>query len=160
MTMSTSNQMVKPYQGDPQMGHLSTPISDSAFTRAFIGNLPAYRPGLSPLLRGLEIGMAHGYFIGGPWVMLGTQRGTEFANLNGLICGGTLLLIATACLAAYGLVSFQDQSSNNQDSLQSSKGWSEFTAGFFVGGMGSAFLAFFLLDNFEAVDAILRGFVN
>ncbi|TVQ65211.1 MAG: photosystem I reaction center protein subunit XI, partial [Spirulina sp. DLM2.Bin59] len=67
---TSSNQMVKPYLGDPQMGHLSTPISDSGFTRVFIGNLPAYRPGLSPLLRGLEIGMAHGYFIGGPWVIL------------------------------------------------------------------------------------------
>ncbi|MFP4652377.1 MAG: photosystem I reaction center protein subunit XI [Phormidium sp.] len=160
MTTSTSNQMVKPYQGDPQMGHLSTPISDSAFTRTFIGNLPAYRPGLSPLLRGLEIGMAHGYFIGGPWVKLGTQRGTEFANLNGLICGGTLLLIATACLAAYGLVSFQGKQSESSDSLQSSEGWSQFTAGFFIGGMGSAFLAFFLLENFGAVDAILRGLVN
>ncbi|MGB0563376.1 MAG: photosystem I reaction center protein subunit XI [Spirulinaceae cyanobacterium] len=158
--MTTSNQVVKPYLGDPQLGHLSTPISDSAFTRTFIGNLPAYRPGLSPLLRGLEIGMAHGYFIGGPWVMLGTQRGTEFASLNGLICAGALLLIATACLAAYGLVSFQGKPSNDQDSLQSSQGWSEFTGGFFIGGMGSAFLAFFLLDNFGAVDAILRGLVN
>ncbi len=157
---TSSNQMVKPYLGDPQMGHLSTPISDSEFTRTFIGNLPAYRPGLSPLLRGLEIGMAHGYFIGGPWVILGTQRATEFANINGLICGAALLLIATACLSAYGIVSFQGKSTNDSDSLQSSEGWSQFTAGFFVGGMGSAFLAFFLLENFSVIDAIFRGFVN
>lgn len=157
---TSSNQMVKPYLGDPQMGHLSTPISDSEFTRTFIGNLPAYRPGLSPLLRGLEIGMAHGYFIGGPWVILGTQRATEFANINGLICGAALLLIATACLSAYGIVSFQGKATNDKDSLQSSEGWSQFTAGFFVGGMGSAFLAFFLLENFSVIDAILRGFVN
>ena len=36
-------ELIKPYNGDPFVGHLSTPISDSDFTRAFIGNLPAYR---------------------------------------------------------------------------------------------------------------------
>ncbi|WP_410223215.1 photosystem I reaction center subunit XI, partial [Limnospira platensis] len=77
MPQATDQGLIQAYNGDPFVGHLSTPISDSAFTRTFIGNLPAYRPGLSPLLRGLEIGMAHGYFIGGPWVKFGTQRGTE-----------------------------------------------------------------------------------
>jgi len=48
MADARNMEMVKPYHGDPFVGHLSTPISDSAFTRAFIGNLPAYRKGLSP----------------------------------------------------------------------------------------------------------------
>ena len=51
--MTEYTQVVQPYNNDPFTGHLSTPISDSAFTRAFIGNLPAYRKGLSPLIRGL-----------------------------------------------------------------------------------------------------------
>lgn len=160
MPQATDQGLIQAYNGDPFVGHLSTPISDSAFTRTFIGNLPAYRPGLSPLLRGLEIGMAHGYFIGGPWVKFGTQRGTEFANLNGLICGLAMLMIATACLAAYGLVTFQGDKSEEGNSLQSAAGWSQFTGGFFIGGMGSAFLAFFLLENFAVVDAIFRGLVN
>ncbi|MGC9504003.1 photosystem I reaction center protein subunit XI [Baaleninema sp.] len=159
MADSTNTGVVKAYNGDPQLGHLSTPISDSGFTRAFIGNLPAYRSGLSPILRGLEIGMAHGYFIIGPWVKLGPLRDSEFANLGGLISGVTLLLIATACLSAYGLVSYQGESSSD-DPLKTSEGWSQFTAGFFVGGMGSAFVAFFLLQNFDVVDAIFRGLVN
>lgn len=156
---SPDTEMIRPYNGDPFVGHLSTPISDSAFTRTFIGNLPAYRRGLSPILRGLEVGMAHGYFIIGPWVKLGPLRDSDFAALGGLISGSTLLLIATICLAAYGIVSFQD-SAPSDDSLQSSEGWSQFTAGFFIGGMGGAFFAFFLLQNITVVDSIFKGLVN
>ena len=153
-------EMVKPYNDDPFTGNLATPISASGFTKAFIGNLPAYRKGLSPILRGLEIGMAHGYFLIGPWVLLGPLRDyPEAANLGGLISGIAVVLIATACLASYGLVSFQGNTSSD-DSLQTSEGWSQFTAGFFVGGMGGAFTAYFLLDNFGVVDAIFRGLVN
>lgn len=160
MADSTNIQVVKPYDGDPQVGHLSTPISDSAFTRLFIGNLPINRSGLSPILRGLEIGMAHGYFIIGPWVKLGPLRDSEYANLGGLISGVTLLLIATACLAAYGLVTYQKDDSEDGTTLKTSSGWSQFTAGFFVGGMGGAVVAFFLLENFNVIDSIFRGLVN
>jgi photosystem I subunit 11 len=160
MTDARNMEMVTPYQGDPQIGHLSTPISNSAFTRAFIGNLPAYRKGLSPLLRGLEIGMAHGYFVIGPWVELGPLRDSDYAALGGLISGMSLILVATACLAAYGLVSFGGENPEDAEPLQTSEGWSQFAGGFFIGGMGSAFVAYFLLSNFETIDAIFRGFVN
>ncbi|MCL1464329.1 photosystem I reaction center protein subunit XI [Argonema galeatum] len=160
-------ELIKPYNGDPFVGHLSTPISDSDFTRAFIGNLPAYRKGLSPILRGLEIGMAHGYFIIGPWVKLGPLRDyAEASNLGGLISGVALILIATACMSVYGIASFQDEksipSSNPQapDQWKTADGWSQVTAGFFVGGMGGAFVAYFLLENFGIVDAIFRGVVH
>lgn len=156
-------ELVKPYNGDPLVGHLSTPISDSDFTRAFIGNLPAYRKGLSPIVRGLEIGLAHGYFLIGPWVVLGPLRDTDVAALGGLISGIALILIATACLSAYGLVTFQESNSPKGDgpaSLQTADGWSQFTAGFFVGATGGAFVAYFLLANFNIVDSIFRGLVN
>ena len=61
---------IKPYNDDPFVGHLATPITSSAVTRALLGNLPAYRFGLTPLLRGLEIGLAHGYFLIGPFAKL------------------------------------------------------------------------------------------
>ncbi len=162
-------EMVKPYGGDPFVGHLSTPISDSAFTKAFIGNLPAYRKGLSPILRGIEIGMAHGYFLVGPWIKLGPLRDyTEAANLGGLVSALSLILIATACLSVYGIASFQvtgddDYPSKNPQapsSLKTAEGWSQLTAGFFVGAMGGAFVAYFLLENLGGVDAIFRGLVN
>lgn len=158
--------VVKPYKGDPQEGHLSTPISDSAFVRNFIGNLPAYRPGLSPLLRGLEIGMAHGYFLVGPEVILGPLRDyPEAANLGGLVTAIALVLIGTICLAAYGIVSYPHDASKNTlpipaSPLQTADGWSQFAAGFFLGGAGGAFVAYFLLENFKGIDAILRGLVN
>jgi photosystem I subunit XI len=160
MANPTDSGLIQPYNGDPLLGNLSTPISDSGFTRAFIGNLPAYRAGLSPILRGLEVGMAHGYFIVGPWTKLGPLRDSDFAALGGLIGGVGLLLIATVCLSAYGIVSFQGSPTCDGDPLQTSEGWSQFTAGFFVGSMGAAFVAFFLLQNLGVVDAMFRGLVN
>jgi hypothetical protein len=68
---------IKPYNDDPFVGHLATPITSSAVTRAILQNLPAYRFGLTPLLRGLEIGLAHGYFLMGPFVKLGPLRDSE-----------------------------------------------------------------------------------
>jgi photosystem I subunit 11 len=72
---------IKPYNDDPFVGHLATPITSSAVTRALLQNLPAYRFGLTPLLRGLEIGLAHGYFLIGPFVMLGPLRDSDVALL-------------------------------------------------------------------------------
>lgn len=167
------SDLIKPYNGDPFVGHLSTPISDSAFTRAFIGNLPAYRRGLSPLIRGLEIGLAHGYFLIGPWVKLGPLRDSDAAALGGLISGIALILVATASLSAYGLVRFSDAKSTEEAAAQASTvpagsptaletedGWSQFTGGFFIGATGGAFTAYLLLANFGTVDSIFRGLVN
>jgi photosystem I subunit 11 len=157
--MAEYTQVVKAYNGDPFVGHLSTPISDSSFTKAFIGNLPAYRKGLSPIIRGLEVGAAHGYFLVGPWTILGPLRETEFAALGGLISAIALILIATIALSSYGLVTFQGES-EGASSLQSAEGWSQFSAGFFVGASGGAFVAYFLLSNFNVVDGIFRGLFN
>jgi photosystem I subunit XI len=154
-----SEQFVKAFNGDPFVGHLSTPISDSDFTRAFIGNLPAYRKGLSPLLRGLEIGLAHGYFIVGPWAVLGPLRDSEYAALGALISAAALILVATLCLSSYGLVTFQGDKPSS-DALQTADGWSHFAGGFFVGAMSSAFVAYLLLSNFAVVDGIFRGGFN
>lgn len=159
MADPTTTELIKPYQGDPFAGHLSTPISDSDLTRTFINNLPAYRKGLSPLLRGLEVGMAHGYFLIGPWTVLGPLRDSEFASLGGLISGIALILIATACLSAYGLVSFPGKAGKTGP-LETSEDWSQFAGGFFVGAMGGAFVAFFLLQNFGVVDGIMKGLFN
>lgn len=155
-----ADELIKPYNGDPFTGHLSTPISDSGFTRAFIGNLPAYRKGLSPLLRGLEIGMAHGYFLVGPWTKLGPLRDSDHAAVGGLISAIALILIATACLSTYGLATFQGDNDSKTDSLQTSEGWSQFAGGFFVGATGGAAVAYLLLSNFPIIDQIFTGAFN
>ena len=159
MADATDRGLIQPYNGDPFVGHLSTPISDSALTRAWINNLPAYRKGLSPILRGLEVGMAHGYFIIGPWAKLGPLRDDPNAYLGALISTIALILVATICLSAYGLASFQGNK-NDSDPMKTAEGWSQFGGGFFVGAMGAAFVAFFLLENFDVVDSIFRGLIN
>jgi photosystem I subunit 11 len=168
MAESKNMQYIQPYNDDVYVGHLSTPISDSSFTRTFINNLPAYREGISPLLRGLEIGMAHGYFLVGPWTLLGPLRDSEGnAYLGGLIAAIGLILIATGALSAYGLTAFPKDDAEAKyfddrapENLRTRQGWSQFTGGFFVGAMGGAFVAYFLLENFSVVDSMLRGIVN
>jgi photosystem I subunit 11 len=56
-----------------------------------------------------------------------------------------LILILTLGLTIYGLASFQDD--GNIEGLESSKGWREFTSGFFIGAFGGDVVAYFLLAN-------------
>jgi photosystem I subunit 11 len=138
-------QFVKPYNDDPFVGNLATPVSTSSFTKSFLSNLPAYRSGLSPLLRGLEVGMTHGYFLVGPFYKLGPLRSSDVALISGLFSSIGLIVIMTACLAIYGVVSFGEADSN--DNLQTSKGWKQFTSGWLVGSIGGASFAYILISN-------------
>nr|YP_009122228.1 photosystem I reaction center subunit XI [Vertebrata lanosa]AJH65986.1 photosystem I reaction center subunit XI [Vertebrata lanosa] len=143
---------IQPYNNDPFVGNLSTPISTSSFTKSFLSNLPAYRRGLSPLLRGLEIGMAHGYFLIGPFDKLGPLRNTDIALLSGFLSAVGLIVILTTCLSMYGSVSFNNIKNETKDVLQTPNGWSQFTAGFLVGAVGGAGFAYLLLANFPIVQ--------
>jgi photosystem II CP43 chlorophyll apoprotein len=156
------------FAGDPQIGNFTSPLNSSDFSLWLLKYLPIYRPGLSPLFRGLEIGMAHGYLLFGPFALLGPQRNTEEANLIGLLSACGLIIILTACLSIYGTVSFKKQFDSNRlsyatanlvvpESLKNIDGWSQFAASFFVGGMGGAFFAYLVYDNLELLQAIFGG---
>ena len=137
---------IKPYNDDPFVGHLATPITSSSVTRAILKNLPAYRFGLTPLLRGLEIGLAHGYFLIGPFAKLGPLRNSDIGLLAGFLSTVGLILILTLGLTIYGAASFgQEKSSGNE--LQTKKSWDQFKGGFFVGACGSAGFAFICLSS-------------
>ena len=143
-----SFEVVSPFQDDPFVGHLSTPITTSSLTKTYLSLLPAYKKGLSPLLRGINIGYVHGYFLLGPFVQLGPLRDSQVANFVGFVSTISLIIILTTCLLIYGFVTFK----NNDDSDDSatlnwltSKGWSQFTSGFIVGGFGGASIAYVLL---------------
>jgi photosystem I subunit 11 len=141
---------IRPYNNDASVGHLATPITSSAFTKSFLGNLPAYRAGLSPLLRGLEIGMTHGYFLLGPFEKLGPLRNSSIALLSGFLSTIGLIVILSLCLKIYGNVTFQDKSSygenfSNKD-LENSQGWNKFNIGFLVGGLGGSSFAYLILS--------------
>ena len=138
---------IKPYNDDPFVGHLATPITSSAVTRAILQNLPAYRFGLTPLLRGLEIGLAHGYFLMGPFVNLGPLRNSEIGLLAGFLSTIGLILILTLGLTIYGVATFEDTISESETDLQTKNAWNQFKGGFFVGACGSAGFAFICLSS-------------
>ena len=144
------SNFIKPYNDDPFVGHLATPITSSAVTRALLKNLPAYRFGLTPLLRGLEIGLAHGYFLMGPFVKLGPLRNSDIALFAGFLSTIGLILILTLGLTIYGIAAFnqeKEQSAAIQNDLQTRKAWDQFKGGFFVGACGSAGFALICLSS-------------
>jgi photosystem I subunit 11 len=139
---------IKPYNDDPFVGHLATPITSSAVTRAILHNLPAYRFGLTPLLRGLEIGLAHGYFLIGPFAKLGPLRDSDIGLLAGFLSTIGLITILTLGLTIYGVAAFgQEKSQDSENNLQTKKSWDQFKGGFFVGACGSAGFAFICLSS-------------
>ena len=144
-------QVIQPINGDPFIGMLETPVTSSPLVASYLSNLPAYRTGVSPLLRGVEIGLAHGFLLVGPFIKLGPLRDFAGASGNaaeiaGCMSAAGLVLILTLCLSMYGQVTFQNDvpqvgvktlSGRNvaRDALQSSEGWSKFAAGWAVGGL-------------------------
>ena len=146
--------VVSPFGGDPFVGHLATPITSSNLTKTYLNLLPAYKSGLSPLLRGINIGFVHGYFLLGPFVKLGPLRDSQVANFVGFVSTISLLIILTACLIIYGFVTFSkndDTDETIQVDFLTSKRWRQFTSGFIVGGFGGAGIAYVLLKliNFD-----------
>lgn len=148
--------VVSSFEGDPFVGHLSTPITTSNLTKSYLSLLPAYKSGLSPLLRGINIGFVHAYFLLGPFVKLGPLRNSEVANFVGFVSTLSLIIILTACLLIYGFVSFSEakEKLSTKKSLVdflNSNGWSQFTSGFIVGGFGGSSIAYVLLSviNFD-----------
>jgi photosystem I subunit 11 len=141
-----SSDVVSPFEGDVFVGHLSTPITTSWLTKTYLGLLPAYKTGLSPLLRGINVGFVHGYFLLGPFVKLGPLRNSEVADFVGFVSTVGLIVILTTGLLAYGFVTFSEEKENKTTvDFLNSKGWSKFTSGFITGGFGGASIGYVLL---------------
>lgn len=152
------NLEVVRYAGDPQTGNLETPINSSALSKALLNNLPAYRAHLSPFRRALEIGMAHGYFLIGPFAKLGPLRDSDVANLAGLLSTVGLIVILTICLSLYGNSRPPEPKGiaatpQPPEEFKSPQGWNEFAGGFLIGGIGGAAFAYLVIANIE----VLRG---
>jgi photosystem I subunit 11 len=146
-----SFDVVAPFQGDPFVGHLSTPITTSNLTKTYLSLLPAYKSGLSPLLRGINIGFVHGYFLLGPFTKLGPLRDSEVANFIGFVSTLSLIVIMTACLLMYGYVTFSQSKKIIGEEKKSAVdflnpiGWRQFSSGFILGGFGGSGIAYILL---------------
>ncbi len=164
-----SDDPIQPYQGNPQLANLATPINSSDLAKSFINNLPAYRSGLTPFLRGLEIGMAHGYFLVGPEVVFGPLRESSHgAYLGGLITAIYISVLACLGISIFALATFQGDPTGTYNShsrdrlrpLRQKEDWYQLSGGILLGAMGGALFAYALLENFDVLDAILRGAIN
>nr|ACN37088.1 unknown [Zea mays] len=142
-------QVVQPINGDPFIGSLETPVTSF--------NLPAYRTAVSPLLRGVEVGLAHGYLLVGPFALTGPLRNTPVHGQAGALGAAGLVAILSVCLTMYGVASFNEGDPSTAptltltgrkkeaDKLQTADGWAKFTGGFFFGGISGVLWAYFLL---------------
>lgn len=150
-------QVVEPLNGDPFVGGFETPVTSSPIVAWYLSNLPAYRTAVSPLLRGVEIGLAHGYLLVGPFVVTGPLRLTEVRGPAGSLAAAGLVVILTICLTIYGIATFKEGAPSlapsltltgrekNADKLQTAEGWASFSGGFFFGGLSGVAWAYILL---------------
>jgi len=152
-----NQEVVSAASGNPQLGNLETPVNSSPLTKWFIGNLPAYRPDLTPFRRGLEVGMAHGYLLFGPFAKLGPLRNAPSAYLAGLLSTIGLVVILTACLSLYAnsnplrpvaMVTVP----NPPSAFNTTEGWNNFASAFLIGGIGGAVTAYFLTSNLAFIQ--------
>ena len=147
--------------GDPQIGNLETPVNASPLIKWFISNLPAYRPGLTPFRRGLEVGMAHGYFIYGPFLLLGPLRNAPNASLAGLLEAVGLVILLTGALSLYANSDPAKPLANvtvanpPMDAFNSKESWNNFASAFLIGGIGGAVTAFFLCSNLGLIKGLI-----
>ena len=160
-----NQEAVFPSKRNPQLGDMETPINNSPLSKWFINNLPAYRQGITPLRRGLEIGMAHGYWLIGPFAKLGPLRDTDIANLAGLLSTLGLVTIMTASLALYAgsnpsQPTVNVTTPNPPDAFKSPEGWNTLTSGFLIGGVGGAVFAYFILTNIEVIQNLFGSLFN
>ena len=104
--MQATYQVVQPINGDPFIGSLETPVTSSPLVAWYLSNLPAYRTAVSPLLRGIEVGLAHGYLLVGPFALTGPLRNTPVHGQAGALGAAGLVAILSVCLTMYGVASF------------------------------------------------------
>ncbi len=142
---SKNREVIHP-GGDPQVGNLATPINASNWVRIYLNNLPALRQGLTPFRRGLEVGMAHGYWLVGPFVKLGPLRDTAIAVPVGFLCAVVLIVVSTYGLWLYASSNPPIPAATNAPSeFRTAAGWSGYASGFLIGGVGGAFVAWLVL---------------
>jgi photosystem I subunit XI len=142
----------------PEVSNLATPVNSTGIIKSFISNLPVYRNGLSAQRRGLEVGMAHGYLLIGPFTMLGPLRHSDQAYLAGLAGAIGLVVILTACLSLYtstvpGPPLASVAAPIAPANLNDKKGWSDFTSAFLIGGAGGAAVGYLLLANIPVLSS-------
>jgi photosystem I subunit XI len=145
---------------DVQYGDLLTPINSSPFVKAIMSNLSAYRSGLSPLRRGIEVGVTHGYWLVCPFAKFNPLRYTSVGTFGSLLSTIGLVLISTVLIVLYAASNppvpiAATATPKPPDAFSSQKGWNEYASGFFIGGVLGAIAAFLILANFDVFKNFL-----
>merc|ERR1712061_697485 len=143
-------QVIQPLNGDPFIGMLETPITSAPIVTKYLSYLPCYRLSVSTNARGVEVGLAHGFFMPGPFIKLGPLRNVEgSAEIAGCMSAAGLILILAVCLSMYGSTSFQRKNIVGVKTLSGrSIGWSEFTSGWVVGGLSGVMYCYLCTQFF------------
>lgn len=161
-TLNNLNQiyLIDAENRDPFVGYLSTPITSSKIIETYLSYLPAYRTNLSPLLKGISIGFAHGYILLGPFAKLGPLRDTLASNFVGFLSAISLIILLTAGLTIYGSTVYWQVSKkktsesylprNHHQNFEGVNffnllGWRELSSGFILGGFGGSGIAYAIL---------------
>jgi len=134
----------EPFAGD----QVQSPVTDSLASKQYIDNMAFYREGLKPWQRGLEIGLAHGYFLVGPFTALGPLRNTPEAATVGLLAG-----IAVVGIVSVGGLIFGQTIKPTRFDKEGDKpgaGFNEMIQWHAAGGIGGAAFAHILLTLFRS----------
>ncbi len=148
-----NNEVVSP-DFDPQGSNLATPINNSKLAKAIVNSFSAYRQGLSPMRRGIEVGVAHGYWQIGPFFEFNPLRYSEWGALTALLSDIGLVVISAASIVLYAatkpLPPVPTLTVPHPPSVfASTKGWDTYATGFLIGGVGGAVLAYLIVANID-----------
>jgi photosystem I subunit 11 len=132
----------EPFAGD----QVRSLVTDGKFAKDFIKAMAFYRDGLKPWQRGIEIGMAHGYFIIGPFVSLGPLRNTPEAATVGLLSGAAVIFMVIMGGLGFGTV--MKPTLFDEEGDKPGKGYTEMINWHLVGGLGGAGFAHALITIF------------
>jgi hypothetical protein len=125
---------------------VQTAVRDGLFSKQFLDNLAFYRQGLKPWQRGLEIGMAHGYFLIGPFVSLGPLRNTPEAATVGMLSGMAVIMVVSSGGLLFGTTIKPTLFDKPGD--KPAQGFQEMISWHGIGGIGGAAFAHILLTLF------------
>jgi photosystem I subunit XI len=146
---------------DLQYGDLLTPINSSPIVKGIMRNLSFYRSGLSPVRRGVEVGLAHGYILVGPFAKFNPLRYTPAGTLGSLLAAFGLVVISTVLIVLYAashppapLTATATPAPPAEFNQQ--KAWNEYARGFFIGGALGATIAYLILANFDVFNNFLN----
>jgi photosystem I subunit XI len=145
---------------DVQYGDLLTPINSSAIAKGIMKNLSFYRSGISPLRRGIEVGVTHGYWLVGPFFKFNPLRYTPVGSLGSLFSAFGIVILSAVMILLYAAShppapAKATATPNPPEEFKNQAAWNDYAGGFFVGGVIGAIAAYLILVNFDVFDNFL-----